>query len=725
MPQADRGRIRNESAAALLIYSTLTLSLLRRLFGHLTDSYIGQSENGRGADPASFMWCLRWWRYALEHRINPFLTDLLWAPRGFNLAWSNLVPLPAWIGMPLGSWIGEAAEYNILCVAAIVAASLSAFMLCRRVSGAFWPALLGGALFGFSPFMLQQSLAHLHMVMVFPIPLMVIATMRRLGGEISARRFAAELAALLCIQFLCAMELFALDTVFGSIALALLFAASDSSARRNILGLAVPIVLAYGATLAILSPYLFYLFKLGSPGTPGFEPSQYSADLLNFIVPSDVNQIGRLHFATAIMDRSLIPFSERTAYLGPALIVIFELYRRSFWNTAGGRTIALMAAILAIASLGPVLHVANRTIVPMPWALVDWMPLLSNSLPARFSLYLSLVIAIGTAIWLAGDFAEPAAKLGIAAAVIMFSLPNLSASFWVSPLDIPRLFTDGDYSRDLKPGEIVLPLPFGPRSNCLYWQARTGMYFRMSAGWVGFAPFEFERMPVRAFAYGAIDLPEAADQFKAYVARFGVTAIVADTSNKFWNGWRAALAPIGEPELSGGAALYRFTPGQFSAYANLSGAALEARAAALRFDTALEASARYLADGGDPAALSAAALEDAKLLPNGWEIDRAPVSYLDWQAAPFAGGKIGLIVSGTYDALMPLIDRYRNRAAVFFPAPRPWTPSFTPNRYESYKLLLVFDRAALTAAAAELKSSPPPERTTSFIAGVAAWRPAD
>jgi hypothetical protein len=142
------------SLAVFGLYPAISLlCFARALPGHLGNTYIGCE-----ADPPIYMWFLRWWRYAFDHRINPFLTDLLWAPRGFNLAWTAFIPLPAWLAIPIGRTLGEAAAYNVLCIVALPLAAVSAFLLCRRVTGAFWPSILGGYIFGFSPYMLGQLL---------------------------------------------------------------------------------------------------------------------------------------------------------------------------------------------------------------------------------------------------------------------------------------------------------------------------------------------------------------------------------------------------------------------------------------------------------------------------------------------------------------------------------------------------------------------------------------
>src|SRR6266566_4031347 len=116
---------RYQSIAAFLLYLAFSLLLFGRgLSGRLTTACIGLKS-----DPIMFMWYLRWWRYALEHRVNPFLTDLIWAPPGFNLAWSTFIPLPAWIVMPLGRVFGETAAYNVLCLIALPLAAAAAFLL--------------------------------------------------------------------------------------------------------------------------------------------------------------------------------------------------------------------------------------------------------------------------------------------------------------------------------------------------------------------------------------------------------------------------------------------------------------------------------------------------------------------------------------------------------------------------------------------------------------------
>jgi hypothetical protein len=718
MARADSHRGRYDSTSAFLLFLALSVFLFGRgLSGRFTTASIGLET-----DPQMFMWYLRWWRYALEHRVNPFLTDLLWAPLGFNLAWSTFIPLPAWIVIPLGRAFGEAAAYNILAVVALPIAALSAFLLCRRVTGAFWPSILGGYIFGFSPYMLGQLLGgHLHLVFAFPIPLAMLTALRRIDGDISARRFMLDTAALLTVQFLCGIELFATMTLFGGFALLVAIVFFEGEVRARLWNLIGPLAAAYAIAMIVVSPYLYFLFALGFPHDPIWPPERYTADLLNFFIPTQTNVFGTFGFARAISEKFQGDLYENGAYIGIPLVILIEAYRRSAWRTAAGRYLIAMLAIVVLASFGPVLRVAGRALFPMPWAAFAMLPVISNALAVRFAMFVSLVISLIAAIWFSGVSVPSRTKYLAAAIVVLFFAPNPSASLWIGRLEIPAFFTDGSCAKELSPREIILPLPFGQKGYSMYWQSRSDMYFRMAGGWTGTSPFDFARMPVVNYFYGAIDLPEAGDQLKAYLARFDVDAVIADPADEYFPIWEQTLAQLGvAPIKERGVSIYKIPHGALAAYTKLSGAQVEARANALRFDTIIEAAAKYLAGGNDPAKLSAPALKRLNLLPSDWLLGARLHSFTDWQIGPAPGGRIGIITVGSYEGVRGLIDRYGATASeIQYPAPKRWTRDSNPRTDVVKPLLVTFDNAGLQAAAKSLQTSPPLERTTPFISSAA------
>jgi len=715
MTSSDRARHRLQSFGAFALYFSLAVLLLDRgLIGH-SGYYIG-----RDTDPPQTMWFFNWWRFSIAHGLNPFVTDFVWAPLGINLAWTTFVPIPAWVSIPLQVTVGEPATYNIIVTLMSPLAAFAAFLLCRRVTGAFWPSVLGGYIFGFSPYMLGQVLGHLVCIAIFPAPLIALIALKRLDDEISAARFAVMLAALLVTLFLCSVDLFATTTLVSGFSLLLALVLFDGGARIRLRRLIIPTVGGYLISTAVLSAYFYYLLALGHPSGPIWPPSKYSADLIGFLVPWHTIWWGAADFATAITGRFTGTIMENGDYLGVVLIVFAEIFRRRFWPTPAGKFLTILFLAIIIAAIGPTLHIAGVQGFPMPWAIFQHLPLIENILPVRFMMYAFLVVAVMIAMWFASSSARGVSKLAVAAIIVASIAPNPHASFWVSRLDIPAFFTDRTYANELEPREIILPLPWGYKGNSMYWQLQSEMYFRMAGGWTGFSPFEFRRMPVVSYFYGSIDLPEPADQLKAYIARFGVRAVIADPKEANFPIWQRTLASLGVAALNEkGVWIYKIPRDSFGSYAKLPAAQLEARADALRFDTILEAAGKYLADGHDLSKLSALELKRLDLIPRDWLVDAAPHAYTDWQIVLAPGGQVAIVIVGTYEGVRPLMERYRAIASeIDYPAPTRWTPDSRPRLDLIKPLLLTFDSAHLAAAAHSLRDSPPPERTTPFVAGV-------
>ncbi|MGC2275735.1 MAG: hypothetical protein WA571_06970, partial [Candidatus Binatus sp.] len=378
---------------ALALYFFVVLFLFRGLIGHL-GFYVG-----RGTDPPQTMWFFNWWRFSLAHALNPFISHWVWAPSGINLAWTTFVPLPAWISIPLQVTLGEPATYNIIMMLMPPLAAFGAFILCRRVTGAMWPSVLGGYIFGFSPYMLGEMLGHMVCVPFFPLPLIGLVVLQRLDDEISSARFSVMLAALLVIEFLFSVELFATITLIGGFSLLLALVLFDNATRSRLRGLISPIVVGYVISTILLSPYLYYMLAFEHPSGSIWPPSNFSADLIGFVIPRQTIWWGTAKFATAISRRFAGYIMENGDYLGVALIVLVELFRRRFWPTPAGKFLTILFLAIIVGALGPTLHIGGAAGFAMPWAIFQHLPLIENILPVRFMMYAFLVIAIMAAMW--------------------------------------------------------------------------------------------------------------------------------------------------------------------------------------------------------------------------------------------------------------------------------------------------------------------------------------
>ena len=122
---------------------------------------------------------MAWWAHAISHGVNPFLTSVIWAPSGVNLAWTANMPLAAWLVYPVTRGFGPIVSYNLLCLLSPALAGWSAFVLCRYVCGGWRPAMLGGLLFAFSPYVLSRMLGNMDLTLICPVPLGVYVTLRR------------------------------------------------------------------------------------------------------------------------------------------------------------------------------------------------------------------------------------------------------------------------------------------------------------------------------------------------------------------------------------------------------------------------------------------------------------------------------------------------------------------------------------------------------------------
>jgi hypothetical protein len=243
-----------QSAGAFAFYLALSLFFFGRgLLGNSSPYIIG-----KGPDPGVFVWLMAWWPHAIDHGLNPFLARTIFAPGGANLAWALCDPLAMLLVLPLTLTAGPIVTHNAVMLLAPALAGWAAFVMCRCLAGSYWPAWLGGFIFGFSPYIQGGMLGHEQIVLVFPIALIVWIVLRRLAGEISARRFVAAMVVLLIIQFGCFIEGFATAAVSGAMALglALLFTAGD--ARRRLWLLVPSLAAAYAIAAVLLSPFLVF-----------------------------------------------------------------------------------------------------------------------------------------------------------------------------------------------------------------------------------------------------------------------------------------------------------------------------------------------------------------------------------------------------------------------------------------------------------------------------------
>ncbi len=665
--RTTRSGTRFEWLAAFSLYLGFSIVFFGRgIIWHFSDYYVG-----RGNDPSLYMWCLAWWPHVIRDHLNPFFTDILWAPVGFNLAWATCFPLLGIVTGPLEMALGPVATFNVVMLDLPPLAGACAFWLCRRLTGRFVPALFAGFLFGFSPFVLGQLLSHLNQLLIFPIPILACLAAMRLDESIATGRFVGLFTLTLVVQFFLLLELFALTALVGAIAIALGLFFTSGETRRKVLAMLALVGVSYALATVAVSPYLYCYFQPGHPTQPLWSPSQYAADLLNFVIPTPANLLGDNRFGRAISNRFTGTLYDQCACLGLPLILIAVAWIRRHWEEPLAKTLALSLLGVCVLAAGPLLNVAGATVLPMPWLIVQRLPLITGAMPVRLMVFAFLLAAVIAALWLADPAVSPRAKwLGVAATFVMM-LPNPRASYWVAPTGTPAFFLNGASRRMLSQSDIVLPLPFGDDGMCMLWQAESGMNYRMASGLTGLVPIQVRRWPVVNAFYRSWDLPEPETQLKAFIANLGITAIVLDDSYRDAGRIKKLLSLLDiTPTHVSGVTLYRIPAGAFASYRSLSPIELERRAARIRFQTILRASAKYIAQGGSVQKLSLTSLIAAGLLPKGWSFDMKRNAFRDVGVGSWKKNLIAVGVGGTPSALKPLVPMYLPEADyAYFPFP--------------------------------------------------------
>lgn len=695
---------------ALGIYLALSMMFFGRgLVGHFTTRHVGKAVG----DPGQFAWFLQWVAHAAAHRLNPFYTNLVWAPATLNLAWTTWIPLMGLMLAPVTKALGPVVSLNVMLLTALPLTSWSAFVVYRYVTRSWWASLIGGYLFGFSGYMIHWLWeGDPNLLLVFPTVLSLWLVLRAFNEEIGQRVFVGALALMLVAEFLISLEIFAITTIIGAIAFGFALVLLDNDTCRRMRAAIIPIVISYAVAVAVVSPYLYVFFSRAALRAPIWQPFLFSADLSFFVLPSWVSEFGRLGFVARVFQRmpdtvTYVGFN----YIGPVMLAIVAAFTWQHWREARTRLLLWLTLITAMLSCGPWLTIGGHRLLWMPGSLLGALPVIGNALPVRFTLYLAFLAALVFTMWLASSGAGTALKCGVVAAAVLFAMPRLSAAFWDTPVDTPQFFLSGAYRDYLPPGTIVLTVPYGWRGNSLLWQAQSDMYFRMAGAYTGLPVAEFERWPAMVALFNGKYLPDPETQLKAFMAAHKIAAVLVDESIKDspdaeqrqqYRTVTAALGPA--PERTGGVLIYRFTPGALAPWLDLTPLDLERRVDEARFAALLDAVDRYVQGGADLARLSPHRLERAGLIRDDWLGGPSiRISNGLW-AKSDPEGTIEVGTFGSRGALAALIARYRPNALKV--ERMPIVTAENPGGGAELELMVMtFDRSGLARAAGLARAS--------------------
>jgi hypothetical protein len=514
--------------AALGLY--LLASIL--LFGLPLIGHSGEVMGNNPSDSRLFTWALSWWPHAIGHGIDPLTTDRIFAPDGYHLMWTSSVPGVALVLWPVTALFGAATTYNVAMVLAPALGAWTAFLLCRHLTRRPVPSLLGGWLFGFSSYMLGTlDGGHLHVALVFLLPLAALLALRHAEGTTRTRTYVLLLALLLIAQFSISTEITLTLALMGGGLLVAAWIVLPAWRPRLTETIKWTIVAGVIAGV-ILSPLL--LSTLASGVRPPVAAETAVIDFLNPLFPTELTWAGHSTFAQVASHYTGDPHT-RGGYLGIALIVLVWLWASTQWRERRREGLLLLGfgLVAMVFAFGPGLKVMGIETVLMPWYPFEHLPLTRYVLAYRFMAYVTLAIGVAAALWLSRERSlnRTRASWALALLAVVITLPSAGAAVFHHTQTVPAFFTSGSYKQYIKPTDRVFALPYGPYGSSMAWQEAADFDFALVGGYAEPPPESYE-LPViqnlgRAGTFAASDAQALRDFLKAK----GATVVVVDAAD--------------------------------------------------------------------------------------------------------------------------------------------------------------------------------------------------
>ena len=463
---------------------------------HLWADPASHTVAGNPNDADLFAWFLRYDATAVAHgRLPALVTAAMNAPQGINIMWNTSILLPGVLLTPVTLLLGPQTALTLLMTAGFAGSAASLFLVLRRWEVAVGPAVLGGAVYGFSPALLQASIGHYNLQFAVLPPLIIDAGLRLCLRSRTPLRDGAWLGLLVAAQLFTGEELLLLTGLAG-VVIVVVLALSRPRAVPGRLATAGAGVGVAGLVTLLLAGYALWVQFFGPLTQQGssFLPDFYKNDLTGFVTPS-----GYLLFHTAASAAAAARYQggppEYLGYLGWPLIAALAVAAVAGWRRPAVRAAAVTLAVLELLSAGghPLISGTVHTGVTLPWHWLEGVPVLGTALPDRMSIIADgaagalLAFALdrawarragrpdpgpprpaGRRPWLA----PAATALAACACLPLIPRPLPAASAPALPAGWAAAFAALRLPADAR--VLVVPVPTATITEALRWQADTG-----------------------------------------------------------------------------------------------------------------------------------------------------------------------------------------------------------------------------------------------------------
>ncbi|MCX4470881.1 DUF2079 domain-containing protein [Micromonospora sp. NBC_01655] len=463
-PPAARRRDRRADLTVVLVALALAVWVTSGLWRDPDQRAITVNSS----DQALFEWLLAFGGHALTHGENPLFTYLINVPDGVNLAVNTSITVYAAVFAPLTYLVGPPATFLVILTLNLAATAVAWYLLLSRQFVRSRLAAAVGALFvAYSPGMVSHANAHLNWTAGWLVPLLVwrLFALRRPGHWL---RDGVALGVAVAVAFSIAAE----GLFFTALALGVFLpvwalhpgrrAAARAALPTFLRGLGVTaltagVLLAYPLWLHFAGPQRFH-------GT-GFDPIIHSEDIAAYWAYPRRSLAGEAGLGTSLAPN---PTEENSFFGVPLLLLTGVCFAFLCWRDRARRAtvwaLGVTAVVFAVLSWGPrATWNGERTDRPLPFLLLDNLPVVNAALPSRLALVVAPVIGLLLAYTVDRLRADPPSRAASAAWVVGFAaalLPLLPTPLLTSVREpVPAFVTAGTWRQYVSPGGVLTPLP--------------------------------------------------------------------------------------------------------------------------------------------------------------------------------------------------------------------------------------------------------------------------
>jgi hypothetical protein len=464
----------------------------------------GRLQDGDVPDVNQATWFVRYAANAVDHfHLPALITTTMNAPHGVNLMWNTSFLLPGVLVSPITVLFGPQTALTALLVVGFAGSAAAMFYVLRHWRASILAAALGGALYGFSPALINSGIGHYSLVLAMFPPLIIDRVLRLVTRDGSPLRNGMWLGLFVAGQLFTAEETL-IDTVIAVVIILIVLAISRPRSVRAaippaLIGLGTAAVVA----LVLCARGLWVQFHgIAAHQAAATVTILYQGQLTNlgtlpyaFITPGDFVVL-HTSGSSYIVNHYTQPSPEYLGYLGIPLIILLLAATIYFWKNVAIRVAGVTCILLEWLGMGAKPIMPGVHSLPgflLPWHLFEHLPVIGGMVPDRLCILADAAAAFVLAVALdqARSGVKPfvnwqnGAKIAIGTAVVAL-LPLFPTPYGVHNVARPLPYGwRAAYAALHLTGKspvMLVPYPWASTAYVLRWQAETGVPGTMIGG---------------------------------------------------------------------------------------------------------------------------------------------------------------------------------------------------------------------------------------------------